>query len=481
MTGQEALEILKRSRRSPGLFFRNILGVEPTEKQEEVLLSIRDHKRVAVKSSHATGKSFTADRVALWFLYTNPQSVVITTAPTDRQVKAVLWKEIAAALRDARIPMGGNLLQQRLEVTPDHFAIGFSSSDTDDSRFHGFHAKGGVLVVVDEAGGVSPTVYEGIEGVLTGTKSRLLQIGNPTSGSTAFAREFSDKFSPSTKKITISAFDSPNLMEFGIDMDAIRGNYWEELIQGRKLPNPYLVDASWVYDKFLRWGEDDPRFQSRVLGEFPDAADDALIPKNWIELAQERDLPSVSSDSTMGVDVARYGSDLSVIALRNGSTVRIVETHAKLDIISLAGFVIKAWKRNGRPGICIDEIGLGAGLVDFLASKGLPAVGVNVAKGSSSPDRFKNLRAELYWKLRQQFEEGTIDIDPAGSEHGDELFRDLQSIRWHPDNQDRVQLVSKEQMKKKGMGSPDFADAVALTYFEAPVVRKGTGRRELRL
>ncbi|MFO7325985.1 MAG: hypothetical protein DIU62_009735, partial [Pseudomonadota bacterium] len=263
---QEVAETaLAKAQSDPVWWVREILGDEPWEKQVEILEAVRDYKRTAVASCHAAGKSWIAARVALWFLYSHPYSIVATTAPSFRQVKRVLWQEIRRAHRRARVPLGGRLLQTELQIDDKWYAFGFSTRDPD--RFQGLH-EGHVLVIVDEAAGVSPEIWTAIEGVLTGAHTRLLAIGNPTEPSGPFYELFRE---PGVAKIHISAFDTPN-------------------VQAGRILIPGLVDREWVEDKKRRWGESSPMYQSRVLGRFPESGKDTLIPLSWVQAAQERSL-----------------------------------------------------------------------------------------------------------------------------------------------------------------------------------------------
>ena len=338
---------------SPVEFAREVLGVALWSKQEEVLEALRVHRRVAVKSGNGLGKGFSAAVAILWFLYCHDPAVVLSTAPTFRQVRHVLWREVHRLYHRARVPLGGKLLDTRLEmpsltapdrskasgesapVTPakgskstasadggERFALGLSADGGD--QFQGFHSPN-MLIVVDEAEGVSEEIYEAIEGVLTSANCKLLLIGNPTTVTGAFRRAFyqdRELYHP----ITISALESPNVVSDG---EADGGTRRARLII------PGLATKRWVEERKRVWGEENPIYQARVLGEFPDQAEDTLVPLWAVERAAAAPIPVPSStphgtDVTvpsaeeqdypvvLAVDVARFGSDKSVIALRRG-------------------------------------------------------------------------------------------------------------------------------------------------------------------
>src|SRR3990172_3550101 len=257
--------IIERSLKEPEWFVQNVLGGDPWQIQIGILQAIRDYPEVAVKSCHSAGKSWLAAQAVMWFLLTHKPCIVITTAPTDRQVRGILWKEIRLAYKRSKVPIGGQLLTQELRLSDDWWAWGFTAPDWDPDRFQGFHEEN-VMVVIDEAAGVSTQIYDAIDAVLSSESVRKLEIGNPTDDSGGFGKSFK---SADIKKFTISAFDTPNFTHFGItEVDIIDGS-WEDKIEGRVLPYPSLVTPAWVARRAKRWGLESPMYRSRVLAEFP--------------------------------------------------------------------------------------------------------------------------------------------------------------------------------------------------------------------
>ena len=252
-------------RHSPVLFARDYLGVQLWSKQEEVLDALRDHRRVAVKAGNGLGKGFTAAVAVLWFLSTHAPATVLTTAPTARQVRHVLWREIRRLHRAAPYLVGGHMLQTRLDLDEDRFALGLSTDDVD--QFQGFHSPN-MLIVVDEAEGVEEEIYEAIDAVMTAGTSKLLLIGNPTSDSGSFRRAFHED-RRIFHNITISALDSPN-------------------VQNHRVIIPGLTTHDWIAERTALWGTDSPMYQARVLGLFSDRPQDALIALSKIESAIAR-------------------------------------------------------------------------------------------------------------------------------------------------------------------------------------------------
>lgn len=454
---ESTLAVVTRS--DPAWWVREVLGAEPWAKQVAILESIRDNPRTAVRSGHGVGKSFIAARAVLWYLYAHPYSVVVTTAPTGRQVRKILWAELRQAFGAAKVPLGGTLLQTELNVDDKWFAFGFSTDDGDS--FQGPHAEH-ALVVLDEASGVDPDLWVAIDGILTSEHCRFLAIGNPTDPTGRFAQEFK---TAGTKKIHISVFDTPNFTAFGITIDDIRNNSWQGKIGDKPLPYPALTTPSWVADKFKRWGEGSPLWDARVMGNFPAQGSDTLIPLTLIEKAQARTLEAKGANE-LGVDVARFGEDETVIAHRRGPVVRLVHVGARQDTMETTGHVVLQLRETGADVAKVDDVGLGGGVTDRLVELQEHVAPVNVGMAANDPERFANLRAELWWNLRERFREADIDIPPDD----DDLAAQLASVKYKLTSKGQIQIESKADAKKRGVPSPDRGDAVVLAFAPSPGV-----------
>ena len=313
------------------------------------------------------------------------------------------------------------------------------SADSDD-EFQGFHSPN-MLIVVDEAEGVEETIYEAIEGTMTSDNCRLLLIGNPTTMSGAFRRAFyEDRGIFHT--VTISALDSPNVQAGRV---AVRG----------------LVSQRWVEERKKVWGEDNPIYQARVLGEFPDQGEDTLIALSYIEAAVDREgQPSSGREPVViAVDVARFGSDKSVILRRRGMTVEEVQSLRGLDTMKLTGLIINSVDRWQPDEVVVDEVGIGAGVVDRLREQGYGVQGVNVGSSARDGEHFANQRAEGYWTLRSLFIDGILKLPPDN-----ELVGQLAGLRYTFNSLGRVVIESKEEMRRRSVPSPDKADALMLAF-----------------
>ena len=461
------------TRDNPVSFATELLGVRPWSKQAEILESLRSNDQVAVRSCNGAGKTFTAAIAIIWWLMSYDNAVVITTAPSERQVREILWRELRRLYMPLRDIIGGKLTRTRLEVSPTRYAYGFSTNTED--RFQGFHS-GNILVIVDEASGVDEFIYNAIDGVTTANNSKLLLIGNPH----GYAGTFYDAFHKNRTQfhtVHISAFDLPAFKAQSITENNIQDVEYPDPItddtdvfpaeagtQGNinyaDSPNG-LSTPKWAIRVFNSHGPQSSIYQTRVLGQFPDAADDTLIPLRDVEAAVKRQ-SQIPPDTApvMGVDVARFGNDKTVIIIRHGPKVVYIDELRKSDIVNTTGTVITAALRFKVKDLIIDEIGVGAGVLDNLkADKRFNAQGLNGSNAPSNTEQYLNLRAEVFDGLRQRFADGDISIpnDP-------ELISQMASLTYKYNARGQLQLESKDLIRSSGRQSPDKADAIALAF-----------------
>jgi hypothetical protein len=256
-------DIQKEFFSNPDSFFVDVLGMELWQKQRDILESIKKHRRTSVRSGNSLGKTYGVAGIAMWFLSCFEDSIVIDTAPTHRQVENQFWRYFRGLYSKAKVPLGGKLLKTRFDIRENWFAIGFSPRQSEGGMesFQGWHGKA-ILVIIDEASGVHPSVYEAIEGALAGgIFVRLLLIGNPTRRTGEFAKSFTD---PNYNKIKISAFDSPN-------------------VQQRKIVIAGLVTSEWVEEMATKYGTDSDIYRVRVLAEPPLKDSDTMIALSLVE------------------------------------------------------------------------------------------------------------------------------------------------------------------------------------------------------
>lgn len=435
-TADEEEAVLNRVRHDPETFVREILGGEPEQQQLPVLNCFRDPatRRVAVKSGHYCGKDWMAARLALWFLVTRPNSIVVITGPTDRQVRMIAWGEVKAAYAAARWPIGGELMETMLKTgDPKHYMIGYTAKDS--SSFQGVHAES-VLVIVTEAQGISPDIWLGIESLLTAPESKLLLIGN------ALYEPESEFFAAFSNKATI---------------------YTKHTMDSEKSER---CSKTWIAEMREVHGEDSPVWMARVKGIFPTDISDTLIPLGWVEKARSRwaDADPIDEPRTLGADIARFGTDETVIYFGQGKRFKRVHAAQGQDLMHTVGVIIRLANQFAVPwcNVRIDDTGLGGGVTDRLREQGYKPTAINFAGSPADPDREAgpaNARSELFWCLRERFRTGDIALDPSDQK----LLRDLSVLRYKvTSNKGQIKLWDKAELKSRLGYSPDNADALAL-------------------
>lgn len=494
---------LSALRNRPRIFIEKVLGCKSLEVyQNRICDEIAKYDRVAISACHSVGKTFLLARIVLWFLYCYRNSIVITTAPTNRQVEKLLWGEIGMAVQNAYFNLGGALSKSSLTIDKKWYALGFSpqkvaggedSKEQKGSSLQGWHADY-VLVVFDEAVGVPPDIWTQVEGLLTsGIVVKFVCIANPTTKNCNFFDCFK---MPSWKKIYLSCFDSPNMIANGFTSKELiikeqdRLNEMDEAtrldtIKNYKKPVPHLLSAQWVMDKLLEWGIDHPLFQSKVLGEFPDVDDSTIIQLGDVEAAQSRThLPEKKAPRFIGVDVARYGDDRTVFTELTGTVHTRTKSLVKRDTMTVTGELVNFIKEeyNGEHVIVtIDATGIGSGVYDRMVElkkqKDSPipktcriveihfGMSVNKIQRGKDPtdkekleqDTYGNLKALIFFDLAQALKNELRLRKDAVYEN------ELPTIKYSFTSSGKTMVESKEDYKKRtGKKSPDHADSLAL-------------------
>lgn len=359
-------------RDDPRDFARDILGLRPTPAalargyvdgwtpdQDRVLVSVRDHRRTLVPSGHGTGKTWIAAVIALSFLYSTDGAIVVTTAPTARQVEELLWAEIRQAWARSKTKLPGRMLTTKLEIAEKWYAIGFTASpaagDISATTFQGFHGPR-VLVLFDEAVGVAEEILQGAEGIAVRPDDRIVAIFNPTDPASWAVRAMRD---PRWNVVHLDCRNHPNVIHN--DPDIVPG----------------AVTAEWVADRLVDYGsEDSPLFKSKVAGLPPDQSSDSLISLGWIEAAQKKWGEPVTADDrrgvAIGIDVAGEGGDLTVaFAIEQGRAFLPFlrgrrAWHQGRDLEHAVDLAIALTQEYNVRAMAIDDTGIGQGLTARL-------------------------------------------------------------------------------------------------------------------
>ena len=421
----------------PVAFVREILGAEPFDYQQALLVDIANGERkISVRSGHGTGKSTTFSWAMLWFAMTRFPFKVVVTAPTSGQLFDALFAELKRWINE--LP---EALRPILDVKNDRVSLiaapseGFISARTSRAEtpeaLAGVHSAN-VMLVVDEASGVPEQVFEAAAGSMSGHSAVTLLASNPTRSSGTFF-ETQTRLSGSWKCHHWSCVKSP------------------------------LVSRDFIEEMKLRYGSESNAYRIRVLGEFPLADDDTIVPFHLVDAAVHRDIePDDHATVIWGLDVARFGSDKTALAKRQGNTITEINSWQGLDLMQTVGRVKAEYDglpMSIRPSeIMVDVIGMGGGVVDRLRELGLPVRGINVAESPSMKDTYTNLRAELWFKMR-----GWLEQRGAKLPRNEQLIAELTSIRYSFVSSGKMKAEGKDDMRKRGLASPDLADAVCLT------------------
>lgn len=460
----------------PAGWIHDKLGEHLWSKQIEIAQALHDHRKVAVKACHGPGKSYLGGRIICWWIDVHPigEAFAASTAPSDPQVKAILWREITRAHRKGNLTGRVTLDAQWKTATGDLVAYGRKPADHDEHGFQGIHDRY-VLVVLDEACGIPKTLWTATDTLVTNEDARILAIGNPDDPTSEFAQVCAGSPEDGTSGMSregwwvigISVFDTPNFT-------------------GEPVPDQLrqlLPSRVWVEERKLNWGEGSPLYTSKVLGLFPEDASDGVIPWSWLKRCQGEAATAgvgpLRVPVELGVDVgASEGGDETVIMCRQGPTARgnpvRLRTQESEEIVDA---VIAEVVATGATAVKVDVIGVGFGVAGSLRRRvqtevgwKVAVIGVNVAEAASQPTRFVNKRAEMWWEIgREWSKDGAWDL----SELADDVLNELAMPKYREVN-GRVQIEGKEDIRKRLGRSPDNADAVLLAFLTGAADRAPT-------
>jgi len=432
----------------------------PDTWQRDVLTQIRDRLRagligtteaiqIAVASGHGPGKSALVAWIILWAISTFPDTRGVVTANTDTQLRTKTWPEVA---KWHRLSLVANLFeltatsiysrQAGREKTWRIDIIPWSENNTE--AFAGLHNQGKrIILLFDEASAIPSIIWETAEGALTDKNTQIIWcvFGNPTRNTGRFREAFG----------------------------RLKHRWWTKQVDSRtaKMTDKEQI-AKWITD----YGEDSDFVRVRVKGVFPRVGAMQFIANDVVEAAKTREAKaSIYDPLIMGVEVARFGDDKSVIRFRKG---RAARTHPPLkyrglDTMQLAARVAEQYNAMRPDAVFVDGGGVGGGVVDRLRQLRVPVIEVQFG---GAPDRmagqvvgeddvvYANKSAEMWGSMREWLKTGAIDDDPdletdlTGREYGFVLR----------EGRDAIILEKKKDMKKRGLASPDDADGLCLTF-----------------
>lgn len=473
--------------------------------QQEILLSLRDNRYTAVKSCHGAGKSFIASRAIAKWVDTKPEgeAFVVSTAPTSAQVGAILWRELLRA--HTKGGLAGSITTSgypQWKLGQQLVGYGRKPADHSDSAFQGIHERY-VLVVLDEAGGIPPNLFNAVDALATNRHARVLAIGNPDDPTSQFAQickpgsgwnviQIDGLQSPNFTLEEVEWMDCPQCREKGRTLPLLADlmkqeniPYSEEFIPERM--RDMLISPLWVEERLHRWvgapteshpisvmANQSSLFTAKVRGDFPTNSSEGVCPLGWVEAAMARwrdwrdeGFPEQKGRRVLGADIARGGEDATCIAVRQGPAVREVQEHRSDDTMKTTGIITA---QLGPQGLAVvDVIGIGAGVVDRmreLKKEVIPFNASNAATGLSDASGtmgFRNHRAAAWWNLREL-------LDPSRGSNlmipdDDDLKADLCTPRWKVVSGGKIQIESKDEIRKRLGRSTDKGDAVVQAFW----------------
>lgn len=501
---------------NPAGFIEDVLEFRLTPEQKAIAQSIVDNEETNVQASHGLGKTFLGAALVLYWVFA-VGGVAVTTAPTGRQVKTLLWGEIRKAYDRHRNKLGGDRAPKdpQLQLSEYAKAWGFSTEDRNVNAFQGLHDRK-LLIIEDEACGITQEIDDGASSCLTGSGNRMLRIGNPVLGGTPFEK------SCKASALKIPVWSHPNVewaYEVAAEDSAIPTaiaphgiksgerylkpevaraileqdhtgkwkpkalEHWPEPYQSWGDRIPGAVSVHWIEKIRREKGEKSAYWASRVNAEFPGDIAQSIIPRSLFTAAKARYTePKIDPQLgyRLGLDVGDGGDD-SAIAIWYSNTLLLVDILPGrgdgLDNDNTANWAWNYLKRY--PGlIAVDKVGVGAGVYSKLLNNlrtrkhELPPQvrsgvwGVSFGEkstGISEVEAF-NLKADWYWKLREEFMSGTVAIAPVNIEFEERLQNEFALTFYEEDLKDKTRIEPKTKTRSRLGHSPDLADAVVMGY-----------------
>lgn len=400
--------------------------------------TIEEAIQIARRSGHGIGKTALIAWIIHWFISTRPHPQIVVTANTRPQLEAKTWRELA---KWHKLSLNHHWFTwtatkfYHVDHPETWFAVAVPWSAEKSEAFAGTHEKH-VLVLFDEASAIDDIIWEVTEGAMTTPGAMWIVFGNPTRNT----GRFSECFKKYRHRWSCKEIDS----------------------RTAKKANQKQINQ-WIED----YGEDSDFVRVRVKGQEPRAGSMQFIPGDIVTDALGKHLhPDVyrHAPKVVGVDIARFGDDQSVIIKRQGlAATGLTKFRGKntMEMASIAAKVIDDWDPDG---VFIDEVGIGAGVIDRLVQLNYKVIGVNGGSKPLDENQYMNKRAEMWDKMRQWLPNAAIPDDS-------ELRDDLIGPEYGYNAKEKIQLEKKEDMKKRGLASPDCADALAMTFAEPVMAR----------
>lgn len=432
-----------------------------TDYQAEICSDLVKYGRESVRGPHGLGKTCIAGILIHWFALTRDGEdwKILTTASVWRQLDVFLWPEVHKWARMIKWDVVGRPPYNQNELLSLNLKLntGAASAIASDNAaaIEGAHADH-IFYLYDEAKTIPPATWDAAEGAFSGSgadtanEALALAISTPGDAEGRF-------FEVQTRRA-------------GTEDWHVRHVTLDEAIKAGR------ISKDWADQRRRQWGDQSTVFQNRVLGEFSTQSDDGVIPLSWIEAAcnrwdewHESPEPDQYEFTCVAADIARFGGDATVLALRSGPIVTEFRKYGQIDLMETTGHIIAAWRTASIGYIIVDVIGIGAGVVDRLREQDFKVIAFHANEGTKFKDQsgeleFINKRAAAWWALRELLDPSNNPV--VAFPPDDTLIGDLASPRWKQTSSGKIQIESKDDIRKRLGKSPDFGDAVVMAYWE---------------
>ncbi|MEG1433051.1 DEAD/DEAH box helicase family protein [Eubacterium sp.] len=469
MANKKFSEKLKEYRHNPILFCREVVKFEPDGWQVDVLTDISKSEKVTVRSGQGVGKTSVEAVVALWFLTCFPFSRIVATAPTRQQLNDILWSEMAKWINKSPIlneVVGWTKTYVYLKGYEKRwFAVARTATTAENMQ--GFH-EDNMLFIVDEASGVADDIMEAILGTLSGENNKLLMCGNPTRTTGAF-------------------YDSHTA-----DRHMYKVHRVSSADSGR-------TNKDNIAALIRKYGAESNVVRVRVYGEFPEQEDDVFIPISDVEasvykelfLTDKKESDFIPSEIHLGVDVARYGDDETVIITKTDQWMHTPYIRHGQNLMATVGDVVRisnklheTYTEVQNIVIKIDDTGLGGGVTDRLRELKVENswdwmiiapinFAQSVPRGVKDHLYYSDIVTYMWACLRDLLKEKALKL-PNDSD----LVGQLTTRKYMVQSNGKIQVESKKAMKERGLKSPDRADAAVLACMPIKVNRRNDEAKE---
>ena len=429
----------KMVREQPITYANRVLGIDLWRRQQEIMRAFADPNinYISVRSGNGVGKTFMLASLVCQYLDTHAPGYAVISGSSWTGVLKTIWPSLRSLLASSPARLGGEVYGT--EWRRGNMWGAFCVSPDKPENISGMRTKNGALVLIDEASALTQEVHEAIMGLCSAAGSKIVYSGNPIRAEGPFYDTFSDS----------------SWCNFQISSE-------EAADQGI----PGLATWEWIEGLKRQWGEDDPRYKARVLGEFPENIFDALVKQTWLKGVTVPRVMAQKGHLRLGVDVAGRGDDKTVLIVRDDRSVLYAEEHPETTMTEVVGITKRVMSKfDIKPkNAFMDATGLGNGPVDMLWEDGIELKGENFSSSAQDKDTFLNRRAELFWAVRDGFRPDSNETKQYVPKEYAKILDECTKLKHKPSRTGKIQIESKDDIRKRLGKSPDYADAYALTF-----------------